>query len=144
MAFGARQRFLDSASPAPDDDLPPGLAAALQFVADLLRDAKKADAFLAKAATAVKSIVAVRKAADDLEALQRKAAADLAAAKAQIDRERTGHEAAIAVAAKEIAAMKKQAADFQAQAEADAKSAAADKVEARKRLQAVERAVAGA
>jgi hypothetical protein len=137
MPFGsARQQFLTQAAPdEPSDDF-----TRLLLLADKVAgpDFKKRLADL-KAATAAHN--AARAAA---KAAQRKADADLAAHAAVITQELKEHQAAIARGNAEIEVAKKAAAVDREAAREDRAAAAALKAEQQKRLDAVERAVAGA
>jgi hypothetical protein len=106
MAFANRQAaFLAAAAAKTDDDVPSGMAAALQWVADVVRDAKKVDANVHKLQAATKAHDLSVKLAVDADLRREPAEADIDRAKAEVARLHAEHlkackarEAAIAVA----------------------------------------------
>jgi hypothetical protein len=126
-----------------EEDVLASLGPALDFIADLMKDAAKARAFLDKATTAAKTLGMTRAAVSELETARRKAESDITAVTAEIARVRAAHEAAMAKREALVSATEKQVANSLQQAKLDAKAAADLKAEAKRRLDRVEAAING-
>jgi hypothetical protein len=105
-----------------------------QLLADLPKIAAEARGY---AATAAADRAAL---ADEREQFEKRHAA----AGAELNRARADHDRRSAAREVELAAREKRASELQAKADADAAKADADRAEAKRRLDAVERAVSGA
>jgi hypothetical protein len=144
MAFANRQAaFLAASAARPSDDIPSGMAAALQWVVDVIRDAKKVDANVLKLQAATKAHDLSVKLAVDADQRREAAEADIAKAQAAIAKLHADHEKACKTREAAIAVADTQARNLVAQARNDAAKAAEARAEASRRLANVEKAVAG-
>lgn len=142
MLGSAREAFYArSRQQADDDGVPSGLADAIQFVVELMRDAKKGEAYLLKLGASAQAATVAKKQAEDFESQRARAEAERDKAFAQIEAARAAHEAAMAKREKLVADTEKQVANSLAAAKADAKAAADLKAAAKRKLDAVEAAV---